>query len=165
VEAILIDVGTNRWDLGDLVSQGLGIVPLERDATASALRRLDLEGLSELFGWDQRPDVAFVARLSSALAPGRRDRRSPLELDGGRIGGGGLGRVGGIEVEPRLQLGDSFLQVGDPLLQRSNDGLDGRLGFRRNGVPQGFRDRRVRAHTGDTTSLLYKLFDSVNAYR
>src|SRR5262249_20147229 len=85
VEEGFIDVGAHRRDLSDLVSQGIGVVALQRGATASALRRLDLEGLSKLFGWDQRPGVSLVAGLSSALAPGRRDRRSPLELDGGRI--------------------------------------------------------------------------------
>ena len=113
VEAVFIDVGTDGRDLSDLVSQGIGIVSLQCGATALALRRLDLEGLSKLFGWDQRPGVSLVTGLSSALAPGRRDRRSPLELDGGRIGGGRLGRIGGVEVEPRLQLGDPPLQRGE----------------------------------------------------
>jgi hypothetical protein len=51
VEAVFINVGADRRDLSDLVSQRIGIVPLQCGATASALRRLDLEGLSELFGW------------------------------------------------------------------------------------------------------------------
>jgi hypothetical protein len=109
VEAVFIDIGTDRRDFSDLVSQRIGVVSLKRGATALALCRLDLEGLSKLFGWDQRSDMAFVPGLSSALAPGRRDRRSPLELDGGRIGGRRLGRIGGVEVEPGLQLGDRFL--------------------------------------------------------
>src|SRR5262245_50869801 len=100
MEPILIDVGTNRRDLSDLMSQGLGIVTLECGATASALRRLDLEGLSKSFGRDQRTGVSFVAGLASTLEPGRRGRRPPLELDGGRIGGGRPGRISGIEAEP-----------------------------------------------------------------
>jgi hypothetical protein len=157
MEAVFIDVRTDQWDLRDLVSQGIGIISLKRGATASAVRRLDLEGLSELFGWDQRPGVSLVTGLPTALAPGRRDRRSPLEPDGGRISGRRSGRVGGIEVEPRLEIRDAFLQRGD-------NSQDGRLGFRRDGVPERFRDRRVRAHTTNTTSPLYKMFDSVNAY-
>ena len=117
-----------------------------------------------MFGWDQRPGVSLVAGLSSALASGRRDRRSPLELDGGRISGGRLGRIGGIEVEPHLQLGDRFLQLGDPSLQRAEDLQKGGLSLGRDGVPERFSDWRVRAHTVDTTQLLYKVFDPVNGY-
>ena len=164
MEAVFIDVGTDGRDLSDLVSQGIGIVSLERGATALTVRRLDLEGLSKLFGWDQRPGVSLVAGLSSALASGRRDRRSPLELDGGRISGGRLGRIGGIEVEPHLQLGDRFLQLGDPSLQRAEDLQKGGLSLGRDGVPERFSDWRVRAHTVDTTKLLYKAYDQVNAY-
>jgi hypothetical protein len=117
-----------------------------------------------LFGWDQRPGVSSVPGLSPALAPGGRDRRSPLELDGGRIGGRGLGRIGGVEVEPRLQLGDRLLQLGDPSLQRA-EGLQKRgLSLGRDGVPERFRDRWVRGHIVNTTRLLYKEFDPVNGY-
>jgi hypothetical protein len=36
VESVLIDVGADGRDLRDLVSQGIGVVPLQRGATASA---------------------------------------------------------------------------------------------------------------------------------
>src|SRR4051794_22445988 len=72
VEAVFIDVGTDWWDLSNLMPQGIGIVTLQRGATALALRRLDLEGLAKVFGWDQRSDVSLVTGLSSALPPGRR---------------------------------------------------------------------------------------------
>jgi hypothetical protein len=129
VETVFINVGTNRWDLGDLVSQWIEVLSLEGGTTASAMCRLDLEGLAELLGGDQRAGVALVTGLSSTLASGRRSGRPPLELDVGRVGRGRLGRIGGIQVEPRLQLGD-------PLFQRGNDSQDGRLGFGRNGVPE-----------------------------
>jgi hypothetical protein len=157
VESVLIDVGTDGRDLGDLVSHGIGIISLKRGATALALRRLDLEGLSKLLGWDKRPGVSFVTGLSSALPPGRRGRRPPLKLDGGRIGGGRLGRIGGVEVEPRLQLGDASLQRSEGVPKRS-------LGIGRNGVPERFTDWWMRAHTTDTTLLLYRLFGPVNGY-
>ncbi len=118
MEAVFIDVGTDGRDLSDLVSQGIGIVPLQRGATTLALRRPDLEGLSKLSEWDQRSGVSLVTRLSSALAPGRRDRRPPLELDGGRIGVRWLGRIGGIEVEPRLQFGNAPLQRSEGVSKR-----------------------------------------------
>jgi hypothetical protein len=164
VESVFIDVGAHRRDLHYLVSQGVGIVALQRGATASTLRRLDLEGLSELSGWDQRSGVSLVTGLSSALAPGRRDQRSPLELDGGRISGRGPGRIGGVEVEPRLQLGDCLLQSGDPFLQRAEDLQKRGLSLGRDGAPERFRDGWERSHTVDSTQLLYKMFDPVNGY-
>ena len=64
-----------------------------------------------------------------------------------------------------MEFRSSLLQLGDPLLQRSNQSQDGRLGFSSETVfAEGFRNRRLSAHTTDTTSLLYKVFDSVNAY-
>jgi hypothetical protein len=50
VETVFINVGTNRWDLGDLVSQWIGVLSLEGGTTASTVCRLDLEGLAELLG-------------------------------------------------------------------------------------------------------------------
>ena len=70
---------------------------------------------------------------------------------------GGLEELVGILVEPRLQIGDPRLQGGD-------DGQDGRLGLQRHGVPEGFGNWRVRAHTADSTSLLNKEFEPVNGY-
>jgi hypothetical protein len=110
MESVLIDVGTDRRDLGDLVPYWIGVVSLQRGAAASAVRRFDLDGLSDLLGWDECSGMALVTGLSSALSSGRRGRRSPLELDGRGVGGGGLGRVGGVQVEPGLQLGDPLLQ-------------------------------------------------------
>ena len=98
MQAVFVDVGADGRDLGHPVSQGIGIVSPQRGATSLALRRLDLEGLAEVFGWYQRSGVSLVTGLSPALAPGRRGRRSPLELDGGRIGGGGPGRISGVEL-------------------------------------------------------------------
>jgi hypothetical protein len=52
VEAVFIDIGTDGRDLGDLMPHRIGVLSLERSTTASTVRRLDLEGLSELLGWD-----------------------------------------------------------------------------------------------------------------
>jgi hypothetical protein len=140
-----------------LVSHRVEVFSLERGAAASAVRRLDLESLAELLGRDKCSGVAFVTGLATPLPPRRRWRRSPLELDGGWIGREGLRGVGGVQVEPELQLGD-------PLLQSRDNRQDGRLGFWWNGVPERFRDWRVRAHTADTTKLLYKMFEPVNEH-
>jgi hypothetical protein len=157
VEAVFIDIGADGRDLGDLMPHRVGVVSLERCTTASAVRRLHLEGLSELLGRDKLAGVTLVTGLAAPLPPGRWGRRTPLDLHGGGIRRGWFRGVGGVLVEPGLQ-------VSDPLLQRDDDGQDGRLGFRRYRIPERFGDRRMRAHTGDSTSLLYKMFESVNAH-
>ena len=157
MQPVLIDVGLNRRDLGDLVPERVGVVTLERGTTPAAVGRLDLVRVPELFGWDESPGVAGMSWLAATLPPGGRCGRPPLELDRGRVGRGRLGGVGGVLAEPDLQ-------IRDPLFQGDDDGQDGRLGFRRHGLPKRFGDRRVRAHTADTTSLLYKEFEPVNAY-
>ena len=118
MESGFIDVGAHRRDLSDLVSQGIVVVPLQRSATAPALLRLDLESLSKLFEWYQRPGVSLVTGLSTALAPRRRGRRSPLELDSRRIGGGGLDEL----VELRLSLAcSSEIVFSSSAICRSNE--------------------------------------------
>jgi hypothetical protein len=109
VESVFIDVGANRRDLSDLMSHRVEVFALEGGTTASTVRRLDLESLSELLGRDQRSGVAGVSGLAPSLPPGRRSGRPPLELDGGWVGRGRLGGVGGVLIE-------SDLQVDDPLL-------------------------------------------------
>jgi hypothetical protein len=80
VEAVFIDIGTDGRDLGDLMAHRIGVISLERSTTASAVRRLDLEGLSDLLGWDDRSGVASVTGLAALLPPRRREGRSPLEF-------------------------------------------------------------------------------------
>jgi hypothetical protein len=55
-------------------------------------------------------------------------------------------------------------QLGDPSFQRVEDVQEGGLSLGRDGVPERFRDWRVRAHTADTTRLLYKMVAAVNGY-
>ena len=69
MEAVFIDVGSNRRDLGDLVSQRLGVFSLKRGATAFAVRRLDLEGLAQLLGRDECLRVTLVTGLAAAFPP------------------------------------------------------------------------------------------------
>ena len=121
------------------------------------MRRPDLESLSDLVGWDECSGVALVTDLATPPPPGRRGGRPSFHFDGRRIGRGWLGGVGGVLVEPSLQ-------VSDPLLQGGDDGQDGRLGLGRDGGPEGFGDRRVKAHRADSTRLLDKEFEPVNGY-
>ena len=61
--------------------------------------------------------------------------------DEGRLGG-----VGGVELEPGLEIADRGFQLGDPILEGFPGGQEGSLGVRGYGVPEGFRDRRLWVH-------------------
>ena len=54
---------------------------------------------------------------------------------------------------------NALLQFGDPSLEGVQDGQDGNLGFRWDGVPERFRDGRLRNHAKGITKSLYKWFD------
>ena len=85
-----------------------------------------------------------MAGLSAAVAPGRRSRRLSFQADG--VGGRGLGGVGGVELEPGLEIADLGFQLGDPILEGFPGRQEGNLGVRRHGTPEGLRDRRLVVH-------------------
>ena len=91
MESVFIDIGADRRDLGDLVPHRFGVVPPEDRAAALAVRRLDLEGLADLLGWDE----CRVCRLW----PGWPPRFRP---DGG-TGGRRLTFTAGGSVEGGLE--------------------------------------------------------------
>ncbi len=66
MEPILRDHRLDRGDLGDLMTQGLGILTGQAAATTAAVRGLAVEGLVDVFGGDQGPCVTAMAGLSSA---------------------------------------------------------------------------------------------------
>jgi hypothetical protein len=109
VQTILIYVGPEGWDFGDLMPSRIGVVAVKGGTTPAAVGRLDLERFAELFGRDKVPSVAGMSGLAPALPPGRRRRRPTLDLDGGRVGRGWPGGVGGILVEPGFKLSDPSL--------------------------------------------------------
>jgi hypothetical protein len=86
VEAILIDIGADRRDLGDLVPDRIRILAFEPGTAAAAPGRLDLECFADLMGRDERAGVSLVTGLPSAFPPRRRGGRPALDLDGGRVG-------------------------------------------------------------------------------
>jgi hypothetical protein len=98
-----------------------------------------------------------MSRLPTPFATGGPGGRLAFQPDG--IGGRRLGRIGGIELKPRLQIADALLQLSDPSLVRIQDGQDGDLGFRRDGAPECFTDGRLGNHANSITNLLYKRFD------
>ena len=98
-----------------------------------------------------------MSRLPTPFATGGPGGWLAFQPDG--IGGRRLGRIRGIELEPRLQIADALLQFSDPSLVRIQDGQDGGLSFRRDSAPEGFRDRRLKNHATSITKSLYKRFD------
>ena len=50
-------------------------------------------------------------------------------------------RVGGVELEPGIEISESSLKVVDPLLHRQEHGRDGRLSVRRHLGPEELVDR------------------------
>jgi hypothetical protein len=144
MQAILVDDRLDLGQIGDLMDDGYGIITLELVAAPAARGRLAVAGGAELLGTDQGSERFGMARLSAALASGRRSRRLALQAD--RVRGRGFGGIGGVELELSLEVGNPPLQLSDPFLEGSDDHQDGRLGFRRYGVPEGFRNRRLRSH-------------------
>ena len=81
--------------------------------------------------------------------PEGRGGRLAFEPDG--IGRRRLGGIGGVELEPALEIANTLLEFGDPSLEALEHGQDGKLGFRGDGVPESFRDRRLKDHANNTT--------------
>jgi len=98
-----------------------------------------------------------MSRLATPFPTGGRGGRLTFQAD--RIRRRRLGGIGGIELEPGLQIADALLQFGDPSLEGVQDGQDGNLGFRWDSVPERFRDGRLRNDAKVITKSLYKWFD------
>jgi hypothetical protein len=67
VDLVLDDAGLDRWDLGDLVADGVGVGAIERcSATGAALGLAD-EGLGQLVLRDERSNSPLMAGLAAPL--------------------------------------------------------------------------------------------------
>ena len=112
--------------------------------------RLALDDLAELLGRDQGSGVVAMTGLPAPLLPRGGSRRP--SLDRGRVGRRGLGGVGGVLVDPLLQLGDPPLQGRE---QRPDGGLGlgGTVSQSGSGIggeslmPHGIRDGEVSSNT------------------
>ena len=105
--------------------------------------------------------VASMPRLPTRLAPFPAPFLLPTTgpLGTGKsIGRRGLGGIGGVELEPGLEVADPALQFRDPSLEGVHQGQDGGLSLRRDGIPERSGDGRLRDHANNTTGPLYKLF-------
>jgi hypothetical protein len=157
MEPVLVDQGLNLGQFGDLVDQGTGVITDQGVAAAAAIPGPTLGDRAHFLGRDQAPQSPAMSRLPTPFATGGPGGRFAFQPDG--IGGRRLGRIGGIELQPRLQIADALLQFGDPPRVRIQDSQEGNLGFRRDSAPERFRDGRLRNHAEGITRLLYKRFD------
>ena len=130
--SVLVDDRLDPGQFGDLMDQGLGILAAQGVATAAAGTGLTVGGRAEFLGGDQGPKRFAMAGLSPALSRGRRSRRLALQAD--RVGRRGLGRVGGVELEPGLEIAHDGFQLSDPILHRLPGGQEGGLGVGGYGV-------------------------------
>ena len=154
MQPVLVDDRLDPGQFGDLMDQGIRVLPQQRMATPSARIGLAVGGPAEPLGRDQDPGGPAMPGLAAPLAPALGPGRLALQADG--VGRRGLGRVGGIELEPGLKVADALLQLGEFLSHLGPGGQEGGLGFWWDGVPEWSRDKRLRAHAADTTKLLYK---------
>src|SRR5262245_14501937 len=148
MQAILIDDRLDPGQLGDLLDQGGEVVAVQGLTAVTARIGLAVGGPAEPLGRDQDPGGPAMPGLAAPLAPALGPGRLALQADG--VGRRGLGRVGGIELEPGLKVADALLQLSELLSHLGPGGQEGGLGFWWDGVPEWSRDRRLRAHAADT---------------
>ena len=157
MESVLVDQRLDLGQFGDLVNQGSRVITDQGVAAAAAIRGSAIGDRAYLLRWNQAPQCPAMSRLATPFPTGGRGGRLTFQADG--IRRRRLGGIGGIELEPGLQIADALLQFGDPSLEGVQDGQDGNLGFRWDGVPERFRDGRLRNHAKSITKSLYKWFD------
>ena len=127
MEPILVDHRPDRRHFGHLVSDRLGVVAMQLVAAPSALGRLAFNDLPELLRRDQGSGLVAMAGLAAPLLSRGRNRWSPLDRRG--IRRRRLGGVGGVLVDPLLQLGD-------PSFEGSHHRNNRRLCVRRERIPE-----------------------------
>ena len=107
MEPILIDDRLDLGEFGDLMDQGFGVVAGEFMTTTATRVGLAVERLADLLRRHQGTNRFAMTALSTPFLAAGRSWRFPLHPD--RVGRGGLGRVGGIELEPVLKKGNTIL--------------------------------------------------------
>ena len=145
MESILINDRLDPGQFGDLMDQRRGVVAEQSMTTATTGVRLAVERLADLLGWDQVRAGLAMPGLPAAFLPGGRGGGLALHPD--RVGRGGLGRVGGVELEPGFEVIDSGFQRSDLLTMNLDQRQDRRLEFGRGVVPEMIRERRRGCHS------------------
>jgi hypothetical protein len=156
MESVLVDRGLDLGQFGDLVNPRSRVITDQGVATAAAVRRPAPGDRAHLLRWDQAPQGRAMSRLPTPFSTGGWGGRLAFQSDG--VGRRGLGGIGGIALQAGLQIADAALQLGDPSGEGVKDGQEGKLGFQWDGLPQRFRDGRLRDHAYDTARLLHKRF-------
>ena len=108
-------IGSITGEVGDLVDQRRGVIAEQGMGAAPAGAGPAVGGGAQLLGGHQGALRLGVSRLSAGLPPGGWCGWLALQADG--IRRRGLGGIGGIEVEPGLEVGDPLI-----LLVRSGSG-------------------------------------------
>jgi len=125
MKPILIDDRLDPGQFGDLVDQRLGVVAGEFMTTTATRVGLAVERLADLLRRHQGTARLTMSALPAAFLLAGRSRRFPFHPN--RIGRGRLGRVGGIELEPVLEIDEAVLKEGNALLINLYDGEECRL--------------------------------------
>ena len=146
MEPILIDDRLDLGQFGDLMDQGFGVVAAEFMTASAASSRLTVGRLANLFGRDQGAVGLTMSGLPAAFLSAGRSRGLALHSD--RIRGWGLRRVGGVELEPILEIVDARFKFGKALFVELDERKNRRLDFWRSRLPQGFWDRGRPCHAG-----------------
>ena len=149
MKSVLVDQRFDLGQLGDLVNQRSRVVTGQGLTAATAIRGPTIGDRAHLLRRDQAALCPAMSRLPTPFPTGGWRGRLAFEPDG--IGRRRLGGIGGVELEPALEIANTLLEFGDPSLEGLQHGQDGNLGFRWDGVPEWFRDRRLRLHANNTT--------------
>src|SRR5436305_10939130 len=134
MESVFVHHGEDRRHLGDLVSDRLGVITGQGIAAPAASGRLAVDDLADLLGGYERAGLAMMAGLPAPLLARGGGRRTPLGRGG--IRRGRPGGVGGVLVEP-------LLQVGDPYLEGLHQPRDSGLCLGRERIPDDLWERRL----------------------
>ena len=146
MEPILVDDRFDPGQFSDLMDQRFRVVAGEPMAASAASGWLTMDRLMNLFGGDQRTVGFAMPRLSTPFLSAGRSWGLALHSD--RIRGRGLRRVGGVEIEPVLEIVDARFKFGKALFVELDERKNRRLDFWRSRLPQGFWDRGRPCHTG-----------------
>ena len=113
MEPVFVDQRLDLGQFGDLMDQGGRVITDQGVATAAAIRGPALGDRADLLRRDQAALGPAMSRLPAPFPTGGRGGRLALEPDG--IGRRGLGGIGGIELEPGLEIADALLQFERPV--------------------------------------------------
>jgi hypothetical protein len=107
MQLVLRNLRPDRWQLQDLVAERVRVLTMKGVPAPTTLH--GLKGLG-VIGREEGPLLPLVPGL--ATTPAARSRARGTAVDGGRVGGGGPGRVGRVLIQSVLQLVDLPPQLG-----------------------------------------------------